>query len=84
MNCLETALLGAIEQQQRRLLVLGRTIVPNLSAEDLLQPNDYPSLESHSLFRYEEGVLEGLLSARALIRAELELSDESLHQSESR
>jgi len=30
----------------------------------LLQPNDFPELENHPLFRYEEGVLEGILTAR--------------------
>ncbi|MCH9632548.1 MAG: hypothetical protein S4CHLAM6_08860 [Chlamydiae bacterium] len=46
--------------QKKKLLKMGREIVPRLTEEDVLQPNDYPELESNPLFRYEEGVLEGL------------------------
>lgn len=61
-----------IEMQQKLLLELGRRIVPTLTSEDLLQPNDYPALDNHPLFRYEEGVLAGLLSAQMAIAARLQ------------
>jgi hypothetical protein len=35
-----------------------------MTLDDLLQPNDFPALEQNPLFRYEEGILEGLLTAR--------------------
>lgn len=60
-----------IEQQQKKLLNCGRQIVPTLTSEDVLQPNDYPELENHPVFRYEEGVLSGLLMALACLRASL-------------
>ena len=53
-----------VEQQRKRILTLGRTFIPNLTPDDILQPNDFPELEGDPLFRYEEGVLEGLLTAR--------------------
>lgn len=53
-----------IEQQKKKLLACAQTIVPHVIADDLLQPNDFPELEKHPYFRYEEGVLEGLLTAR--------------------
>lgn len=53
-----------IELQRQKLLDFGRRIIPTLTTDDLLQPNDYPELEFHPLFRYEEGVLEGLLTAQ--------------------
>jgi hypothetical protein len=34
-----------------------------------MQPNDFPELENHPFFRYEEGVLEGLQSALAGAKA---------------
>jgi hypothetical protein len=74
----------AIEQQRKRLLSLGRAIIPTLTPEDVLQPNDYPALEMHPLFRYEEGVLEGLLTARAVFNAERAANAESLCLSENR
>lgn len=60
-----------IEMQKRTLLKLGRRIVPTLTPEDMLQPNDYPELESNPEFRYEEGILAGLQSAQAALRADL-------------
>lgn len=55
--------------QQKALLTLGRRIVPLLTEEDLLQPNDYPELEENPHFRYEEGVLAGIRTAMMAIRA---------------
>lgn len=46
--------------QKRKLLACGRSIVPTLTPEDMLQPNDYMELENNPYFRYEEGVLEGV------------------------
>ena len=53
-----------IRFQKKRLLNCAQRIVPGIIEDDLLQPNDFPSLELHPHFRYEEGVLEGLLTAR--------------------
>ena len=53
-----------ISMQNKKLLELARRIVPRVTEDDILQPNDYPELENHPIFRYEEGVLEGLLSAK--------------------
>ena len=53
-----------VQQQQKRLLRLADEIVPGVTADDIMQPNDFPALENHPLFRYEEGVLEGILTAR--------------------
>lgn len=64
------ALLDELEEgQQKVLYALGRRIVPTLTTEDLLQPNDYPELEENPHFRYEEGVLAGIKTVRAALRA---------------
>jgi hypothetical protein len=55
--------------QKRRLLKIGREIIPYLSEEDILQPFDYPELENNGFFRYEEGVLHGLQTAKAAVLA---------------
>ena len=58
-----------IELQEKTLFETGRRIVPHLTKEDLLQPNDFPELEYHPHFRYEEGILDGLQVAQmALLR----------------
>lgn len=58
-----------VEGQKKKLLSDGRRIVPTLTPEDMLQPNDYPELENDPHFRYEEGMLAGLLAAQTACRA---------------
>ncbi len=53
-----------VKAQKEKVRKCADQIVPNLTSDDLLQPNDFPELENHPYFRYEEGVLEGLLTAR--------------------
>lgn len=53
-----------IQYQQQKLLKLATRIVPHVTSDDLLQPNDFPELEQHPVFRYEEGVWAGLLEAK--------------------
>jgi len=55
--------------QKAKLRACGQAIIPHLTEDDLLQPNDFPALENHPYFRYEEGVLEGLLTARMALLA---------------
>jgi len=55
--------------QEDKLLETGRRIIPHLTKEDLLQPNDFDELEFNPHFRYEEGVLSGLITARTAIRS---------------
>ena len=52
-----------IQAQKAKMLSCARRLVPHVTPDDLLQPNDFPELENHPHFRYEEGVLEGLLTA---------------------
>jgi hypothetical protein len=60
-----------IEAQHKKIYTCAKRIVPHITQDDLLQPNDFPELEAHPYFRYEEGVLEGLLTARMAYVAHL-------------
>lgn len=62
-------LLEMVEEQKKQLLKLGRSRIPTLTPEDVLQPNDYPELENDPVFRYEEGILAGLQSAYIALSA---------------
>ena len=55
--------------QKQQLMRVGRRIVPTLTDEDVLQPNDYPELENNPHFRYEEGVLAGIQMTLMAFRA---------------
>ncbi|HEY4255006.1 MAG TPA: hypothetical protein VGM34_01500 [Chlamydiales bacterium] len=58
-----------IEGQKKKLLVSAKRIVPHVIEDDLLQPNDFPELENHPHFRYEEGILDGFQQVRAALMA---------------
>ncbi len=57
--------------QEHQLMRIARRLIPNVTPEDLLQPNDYPELELNPHFRYEEGVLAGILSVKAAYLAKM-------------
>lgn len=66
------ALVQEIAQgQQRKMEQCARKILPHLTSEDLLQPNDFPELEHHPHFRYEEGQLAGILTVQMALQASL-------------
>jgi hypothetical protein len=59
-----------INHQKKKLLKIAKEIVPNVTEEDILQPFDFEKLENNPTFRYEEGILHGIMSARAAALAE--------------
>lgn len=59
-----------IEGQKRNLLKVAQAILPQVIGDDLLQPNDFPELENHPYFRYEEGVLHGMQAVKAALLAQ--------------
>ena len=63
-------LFSEMERDQRnKLLNCGAQFVPHLTPDDILQPNDFPELEYNPHFRYEEGILQGILACRAAFLA---------------
>ncbi|MFH1739967.1 MAG: hypothetical protein ABIH23_13235 [bacterium] len=58
-----------IEQQRVKLLSIAREYDPGLTLEDLLSPHDIPVLCRDTRFGFEDGILAGLLSARAALLA---------------
>lgn len=58
-----------VEYHKKKLFEFGRRIVPYITPEDILQPNDFPELENHPEFRYQEGVLAGIHEAIVALRA---------------
>jgi hypothetical protein len=71
LGILDQLLLQMVEQQEHKLLALARQAVPDLTPEDLRNPQDFPALVRDPQFNYEDGLLAGLRSAHMAIRAEL-------------
>lgn len=65
----EAILEELIRFQREVLLKCGRRVIPHLTSDDILQPNDFPELELNPHFRYEEGVLSGMLAVQAALRS---------------
>ncbi len=57
--------------QEKNLLNLGKRIIPALTSDDVLQPNDFPELELNPHFRYEEGILHGIQSVEMALQAKV-------------
>ena len=64
-----------VNDQRQKVLRAALEIVPGLTADDVMQPNDFPQLEGHPGFRYEEGILEGILTARMAFLAKMREGD---------
>ena len=68
-NQVLTVMAELIAQQEAKLLACASRINPRLTADDVLQPHDFPELARDPGFNYEDGVLTGLKSADAALRA---------------
>jgi hypothetical protein len=63
------ALVLELEQgQRRRVLELARRLKPGLTQEDIANPHDFVELRD-SDWQYEDGVLAGIQSVLAAVRA---------------
>lgn len=58
-----------IALQKKKMLRLGQSIVPQLTQDDMLQPNDFLPLETNPEFRYEEGRLAGVQTVQMALWA---------------
>jgi hypothetical protein len=58
-----------VKGQIKRMHEFSKKIYPMITPDDLWQPNDFPLLEENPYFRYEEGVLAGLLQSKAALLA---------------
>ena len=67
----EVRLQEMIEFQREKLLKLSREILPDLTSEDLRNPQDFPELIKDPSFNYEDGLLAGYLAAQIAMRSRL-------------
>ena len=67
----EIRLQEMIELQRKKLLKLSREILPNLTPEDLRNPQDFPELIIDPSFNYEDGLLAGYRAVQIAMRSRL-------------
>ena len=60
-----------IIHQQSRVLKVAREIVPDVTPEDIRNPQDFPQLVADSIFNYEDGILTGYLSLQTALRNQI-------------
>ncbi|HKY34281.1 MAG TPA: hypothetical protein VJV23_17275 [Candidatus Polarisedimenticolia bacterium] len=58
-----------VAQQRAKVLGIARSLDARLTQDDVLSPQDFPALAEDTRFSYEDGLLAGLLSAQAAVRA---------------
>ncbi len=68
-NDLEQVFAELVAQQEAKVRACAARINPRLTADDLLQPHDFPELARDPWFNYEDGVLAGLRAAETAVRA---------------
>lgn len=56
------------ENQHRKVVELARRLKPNLTAEDIRNPHDFPDLDDPD-WHFEDGQLAGIQSVRFALRA---------------
>lgn len=66
-----TLLDNMIVHQREKCLKLARRINPRLTADDLMNPFDWPEVAENPQFAWEDGLLAGLQAAHAAICADL-------------
>ena len=68
-SLIEQTIQEIVALQQKKMLACGQQIIPALTLDDAMQPNDFLELENNALFRYEEGLLTGIQTVQMALRA---------------
>lgn len=72
---LEDLLQKLHDQQRLKAKRMAQRLVPELTDEDVLNPDDFPALVQNPHFMYEDGLAAGILSAKIAVRAYLKGRD---------
>ena len=60
-----------IQHQQSKVFKVAREIVPDLTPEDIRNPQDFPKLVADTMFNYEDGILTGYLTFQTAFRKQI-------------
>ena len=59
-----------IEHQRGKVQKDANIINPNVTREDILNPQDFPELKFDFQFNYEDGILSGMLATKMMFSRE--------------
>ena len=68
---MEALLERIIGQQRDKVMAVALDILPHLQPEEIEDPQDHPEVAADPMFNHEDGLLSGLLSARAVLRSNI-------------
>ncbi|HVA81166.1 MAG TPA: hypothetical protein VNF29_09600 [Candidatus Binataceae bacterium] len=68
---IDRLLLEMIAQQERKVLEMARRIHPDLTSEDIRNPNDFADLMAIGEWNFEDGILSGCKSAHMALRSKM-------------
>ena len=60
-----------IKHQRSKVLKVAREIIPDLTPEDIRNPQDFPELVADTMFNYEDGILTGYLTFQTAFRKQI-------------
>ena len=64
-----------IEQQQNKVLKIAKQCYPQVTPEDIRNPQDFAKLRQHDNFNFEDGILAGFISAKMALLAEYQVAE---------
>ncbi len=67
----ETLLSDLHSKQVAKSLSAAKKLIPELTPEDILNPDSFAALQNDRAFIYEDGIAAGILSAKIAIRTSL-------------
>ena len=70
-NSTEELIQELIQNQKSKVLKVAREIVPDLTPEDIRNPQDFPELVADTMFNYEDGILTGYLTFQTAFRKQI-------------
>jgi hypothetical protein len=65
----EALLSGMIEHQRGKVVARARSVMPECTFEDVLNPDGVEPLRADPAFNYEDGLLAGLIASQVALRA---------------
>ncbi len=65
----EAVLAELIAHQHKKVFALAQRLIPNITDDDITQPQDFPALAQSPEWNYEDGILAGYRSAQMALRA---------------